>query len=274
MTYYEKIAEARNYVASKIDFIPDIAVILGSGLGKLAEDVENPTIIPYEDIPFWPRSTAPGHAGRLVLGKYHGHNVAVMQGRVHYYEGYLMSEVTFPVRVLAMLGVKVLVPTNASGAIKTEITPGSLVVIEDHINYMGTNPLIGENIDEWGPRFPDMSNGYDKELRNILEAAALRENITLYKGVYIGFTGPTYETPAEIRMARMLGADIVGMSTVPEVIVAAHMGMRVCAVSCAANFAAGIEDKCLTHVEVLDNMYKAADKMCALIAAFINDVKI
>lgn len=274
MTYYEKIAEARNYVASKIDFIPDIAVILGSGLGKLAEDVENPTIIPYEDIPFWPRSTAPGHAGRLVLGKYHGHNVAVMQGRVHYYEGYLMSEVTFPVRVLAMLGVKVLVPTNASGAIKTEITPGSLVVIEDHINYMGTNPLIGENIDEWGPRFPDMSNGYDKELRNILEAAALRENITLYKGVYIGFTGPTYETPAEIRMARMLGADIVGMSTVPEVIVAAHMGMRVCAVSCAANFAAGIEDKCLTHVEVLDNMYKASDKMCALIAAFINDVKI
>ena len=188
MTYYEKIAEARNYVASKIDFIPDIAVILGSGLGKLAEDVENPTIIPYEDIPFWPRSTAPGHAGRLVLGKYHGHNVAVMQGRVHYYEGYLMSEVTFPVRVLAMLGVKVLVPTNASGAIKTEITPGSLVVIEDHINYMGTNPLIGENIDEWGPRFPDMSNGYDKELRNIMETAALRENIQLYKGVYIGFT--------------------------------------------------------------------------------------
>lgn len=274
MLLSEKVAEARKYIAERVNVKPDIAMILGSGLGNLAEEVTNAVIIPYAEIPYWPRSTAPGHAGRLVVGTYNGRNVAVMQGRVHYYEGYTMQEVTFPTRVLGELGVRLLVVTNASGAVNTEIKPGSLVAIEDHINYMGTNPLIGENNDLWGVRFPDMTHAYDGDIRASLKKAADAADIELKNGVYIAFSGPSFETPAEIRMARAVGADIVGMSTVPEVIAANHMGIKICGISCAANYAAGITNNKLTHTEVLETMNAAADRMQKLISEFLLEVEL
>jgi purine-nucleoside phosphorylase len=274
MLYSEKIAEALGYIENKISTQPDVGIILGSGLGKLAEKAEKPVVIPYEDIPYWPRSTAPGHAGKLVLGYIEGRYTAIMQGRVHYYEGYTMKEVTFPTRVLGVMGIKALVATNASGGVNTDIKPGSIVAIKDHINYMGTNPLIGENCDEWGPRFPDMTTAYDNEFRKSLKNAADKEMIDLNEGVYIAFSGPSFETPAEIVIARKLGADLVGMSTVPEVIVANHMGIRVCGISCVANYAAGITENKLTHQEVLDTMDKAGDSICRLIAGFLREMKI
>jgi len=273
MLYSEKIAEAVGYIEKIIKASPDIAVILGSGLGKLAEETEYKVVIPYEDIPYWPRSTAPGHAGKLVFGNIQGRYTAIMQGRVHYYEGYAMKEVTFPLRVLGAMGIKTVVPTNASGAVNTDIKPGTIVAITDHINYMGTNPLIGENCDDFGPRFPDMTSAYDPELRHKLMTAAEKEGIKIDEGVYIAFSGPSFETPAEIRMARILGADLVGMSTVPEVIVANHMGIKVCGISCVANYAAGITKNKLTHQEVLDTMDKASDSICRLIAAFIKEIR-
>lgn len=274
MLLSEKVAEARKYIEERVSVKPDIAMILGSGLGNLAEEVTDSVIIPYSNIPYWPRSTAPGHAGRLIIGRYKGHSVAVMQGRVHYYEGYTMQEVTFPTRVLGELGVRLLIVTNASGAVNTEIKPGSLVAIEDHINYMGINPLIGENNDDWGVRFPDMTHAYDVEMTEALKKVAKSSSIDLRSGVYIAFSGPSFETPAEIRMARTVGADIVGMSTVPEVITANHMGIKVCGISCAANYAAGITNNKLTHTEVLETMNAAADTMQKLISLFIRDIKL
>lgn len=274
MLLSDKVKEAVAYIEKNTASKPDVAVILGSGLGKLAEKVADRHVITYADIPYWPRSTAPGHAGKLVLGNLEGHTVAVMQGRVHYYEGYTMEEVTFPVRVLGSLGIRALIATNASGCINTDIPVGTITVIEDHINYMGTNPLIGENNDEWGPRFPDMTAAYDREFIRDIEKAADSIGVKLAKGVYIAFCGPSFETPAEIRMARVMGADLVGMSTVPEVIAAAHMGIRVCGISCAANYAAGITDKKLSHEEVLDSMNRAADSLCALITAFLKEMRL
>jgi purine-nucleoside phosphorylase len=248
---------------------PRVGIILGSGLGGVADAVEGATVIPYEEIPHWPRSTAIGHAGRLVLGEMEGVPVAVMQGRVHYYEGYSMEEVTFPARVLGELGVGALVATNASGGVNLGYRPGDLAAIYDHINYMGTNPLIGANCEKWGPRFPDMTYAYDREYLELLEDAAADEKIPLRKAVYVAFSGPSYETPAEIRMARAMGADLVGMSTVPEVIVANHMSIRVAAVSCVSNFAAGVKSEKLHHQEVLDAMAHAADSLSGLIRAFL-----
>ena len=211
MLYSEKISEAFIFLSGKTDQKPKRAIILGSGLGSLAESVEDPIVVPYLDIPYWPRSTAPGHAGKLVFGNLEGVPTVIMQGRVHYYEGYSMEEVVFPVRVLGMLGIKSLIVTNASGGINTDIPPGGIVAIQDHINFMGTNPLIGENDDDIGPRFPDMTEAYDREYIQKLEVAAEKENIKINKGTYIAFSGPSFETPAEIRMAEALGADIVGM---------------------------------------------------------------
>jgi len=270
----DKVKEAVAYIEKNTVSKPDVAVILGSGLGKLAEKVTDRHVIAYADIPYWPRSTAPGHAGKLILGNLEGHAAAVMQGRVHYYEGYTMEEVTFPVRVLGSLGIRALIATNASGCINTDIPVGTITVIEDHINYMGTNPLIGENNDEWGPRFPDMTAAYDREFIKDIEKAADSIGVKIAKGVYIAFCGPSFETPAEIRMARVMGADLVGMSTVPEVIAAAHMGIRVCGISCAANYAAGITDKKLSHEEVLDSMNRTADSLCALISAFLKEMRL
>ncbi len=272
MYHWDKVDEALRYIEKRTSLRPQAAIVLGSGLGRVAEQLERPEIIPYEEIPYWPRSTAPGHEGKLLLGYLRGVPVAVMQGRVHYYEGYTMAEVTFPVRVLGQLGVKALVATNASGAVNTDIAPGSIVAIEDHINFMGTNPLIGVNNDNWGTRFPDMTEAYDKEFLRVLERAAAKEGLALRRGVYIAFSGPSFETPAEVRMARALGADIVGMSTVPEVIAANHMGIRVLGLSCAANYGAGITAEKLTHQEVLETMSQAGESVARLIEAFIGEV--
>ncbi|OUO91896.1 purine-nucleoside phosphorylase [Cloacibacillus sp. An23] len=274
MYYWDKVNEALKFIEKKSSVRPEAAVILGSGLGSIAERVDEAEVIPYGEIPYWPHSTAPGHAGRLVLGRLGGKRVAVMQGRVHYYEGYNMQEVTFPTRVLGCLGVRALVATNASGGINADFTPGTIAAIEDHINFMGVNPLAGVNNDEWGVRFPDMSEAYDKKFISVLERAASEENITLKKGVYIAFSGPSFETPAEVRMARILGADMVGMSTVPEVLTANHMGIRVLGISCAANYAAGITSDKLTQEDVLDIMVKCSGGVARLVERFLSEAEL
>ncbi|MDR3279591.1 MAG: purine-nucleoside phosphorylase [Synergistaceae bacterium] len=268
----EKTTETLAAIGRRSSINPRVGIILGSGLGAVADHIENSVAIPYEEIPYWPRTTAVGHAGRLVLGTLEGVPVVAMQGRVHYYEGYSMDEVTFPVRIFGELGVGTLVATNAAGGINLGYRPGDLVAVYDHINHMGTNPLIGTNDEKWGSRFPDMTYAYDREYIEALENAARDEKIVLRKGVYIAFSGPSYETPAEIRMARAMGADLVGMSTVPEVIVANHMGIRVAAISCVANYAAGIKSEKLSHQEVLDGMARAADSMVRLTRAFIRSM--
>lgn len=265
----EKTTEAISAIRRRATLAPRAGIVLGSGLGGVADAIENSVAIPYEEIPYWPRTTAIGHAGRLILGTLEGVPVAVMKGRVHYYEGYTMDEVTFPIRILGQLGIESLIATNASGGVNLDYHPGDLVAITDHINHMGTNPLIGTNDDEWGPRFPDMTYAYDRSYLDLLAEAAAAEGIRLHRGVYIAFTGPSYETPAEIRMSRIMGADVVGMSTVPEVIAANHMGVRVAAISCVANYAAGVIDRKLHHQEVLDGMTQASDSMTRLIRSFL-----
>ena len=263
------VAEAVTAIEGKGALRPRVGIILGSGLGAVADAVSDPVAIPYGEIPNWPPATAIGHAGRLVIGMLEGTPVAVMQGRVHFYEGYGMQEVMFPTRVLGELGIGTLIVTNASGGVNIGYRPGDLVAIYDHINFMGTNPLIGPNEEKWGPRFPDMTYAYDQEYLELMEQAAREEGISLHKGVYMAFTGPCYETPAEIRMVRAMGADVVGMSTVPEVIAANHMSIRTAAVSCVSNFAAGIKAEKLHHQEVLDGMARTADSLARLIRAFL-----
>ena len=235
----------------------EIAIVLGSGLGDYAEVLTDAQVAPYHDIPGFPESTVPGHAGELYTGNLYGRRVMMMRGRFHGYEGYPLSDVTLPIRVMARLGVKALILTNAAGAVNTSFAPGELMLIDDYINFSGQNPLRGENLEAFGPRFPDMSRAYDRELRALALDVAERENITLRQGVYAWFNGPCYETPAEIRMARVLGADAVGMSTVPETIVAVHSGLRVLGVSCLTNMAAGILDQPLSHQEVVETGAKA-----------------
>lgn len=271
MQYAEKVNEALSYIKAKTETLPSAAIVLGSGLGGLAAEIGRAQVIPYADIPYWPRSTVPGHAGQLIMGELAGRSVAAMQGRVHYYEGYTMQEVTFPARVLGLLGVKTFIATNASGAVNASLAAGTIVAIEDHLNLMGTNPLIGQNNDEWGVRFPDMTHPYDEEYIKILERIAAREKLTFARGIYAAMSGPSFETAAEVRMLRSLGADVVGMSTVPEVIVARHMGMKVCGLSCVANAAAGITGDKLTHQEVIDAMNKTESSLCLLIKAFLKE---
>ena len=247
-----QLDEAVGFVGAKTVLRPKIGLVLGSGLGAFAQTLEQATAIPFGEIPHFPVSTAIGHKGELVIGLCGGVPVAVMAGRVHYYEGYTPVQVVFPVRVLGRFGVTTLVLTNAAGTVNADYRPGELMVIEDHINYMGMNPLLGPNDDALGLRFFDMSEAYDPELRQIAEAACAASGVTMRKGVYIAFTGPSYETPAEIRMARTLGADAVGMSTVPEVIAARHMGIRVLGLSCITNMAAGVIKQKLNHLEVLE----------------------
>lgn len=268
----DEISKAYEYLKSKINAVPDTAIILGSGLGGVADVVQDPIVVKYGDIPNWPRTTTPGHEGRLLFGVLEGHEVVIMQGRAHFYEGYTMEKVIFPIRVLGMLGIKTLVVTNASGVVNESIEPGSLVVITDHINNMGENPLRGPNNDALGSRFPDMTYAYDPELLDTLRIAAEAVHIPLQCGVYMAFSGPSFETPAEVRMARILGADIVGMSTVPEVITANHMGIRVCGISCAANYGAGITENRLTHKEVLEAMGKIAEDLRILLSEFLRRV--
>ncbi|WP_432665559.1 purine-nucleoside phosphorylase [Wukongibacter baidiensis] len=264
-----KIKESAEYILSKVNVEPEIGLILGSGLGAIGDQIENPEYFPYNEIPHFPVSTVEGHAGRLVVGTLEGKKVVAMQGRFHYYEGYHMQEVTFPVRVMKLLGVKTLIVTNAAGAVNTAYKPGDLMLINDHLNLAFDNPLIGKNLSEFGTRFPDMSNAYDSNLRDKVKEIASSLNIELREGVYACMTGPTYETPAEIRMVRTMGADAVGMSTVPEVIVAVHSGLKVIGVSCMTNMAAGILDQPLDHSEVMETSAMAREKFISLMKEII-----
>ncbi len=248
---------------------PVLGLILGSGLGAFADSFQNKTVIPFHEIPYFPRSTVPGHSGNLILGDAEGVPAVALQGRVHLYEGYSISAVAYPARVLGVLGIRQLIVTNAAGGINTGFQPGDLMLINDHINLMGTNPLIGENIDELGVRFPDMSEAYDAVLRETAHRVAEGGQVSLREGVYLGLTGPSYETPAEIRMFRSLGADAVGMSTIPEVIVANHMGIRVLGISCITNMAAGILPQKLSHQEVMDTAEMVREKFTSLLRGII-----
>lgn len=239
------------YIKNIINETPEIGIILGSGLGDFGETIENKITISYKDIPDFPVSTVPGHEGCLIFGKVENKNVVAMQGRIHYYEGQGIDKVVYPIKVMAELGINKLLVTNACGGVNTSFKPGDLMLIRDHINFSGQNPLIGPN-DEAGPRFPDMSYAYSKELRDKARAVSNECGINLQEGVYMYFTGPTYETPSEVKLARILGADAVGMSTVPEVIVARHRGIEVLGISCITNMAAGILDQPLNHEEVIE----------------------
>ncbi|MCS7011523.1 MAG: purine-nucleoside phosphorylase [Anaerolineales bacterium] len=251
----EMIDKATQAVKERLERKPRIGIILGSGLGSLAESVQHPVIIPYSEIPGWPTSTVIGHSGRLVIGELEGQDVMVMQGRIHYYEGYTMQQVTLPVRVMQRLGIEILIITNAAGAINPDFVPGDVMLITDHLNLVGMaglNPLIGPNLDEFGPRFPDMSQAYDRELCNIARQVAQRANLVLREGVYVGLSGPSFESPADLRFLRLAGADAVGMSTVPEVIVARHGGTRVLGFSGISNKANLDGNTITTHEEVLE----------------------
>jgi purine-nucleoside phosphorylase len=269
MDEYTKVKEACAAIQKAAAVRPQVAIVLGSGLGAFASEVQAAVEIPYGNIPHWPLSTAIGHAGKLVLGCIERVPVAVMAGRVHFYEGYTLKEVTFPTRVLGSLGVKSLVLTNAAGGIRMDLNQGALVLISDHINLQGGNPLIGPNDDRIGPRFPDMSEAYDRRYREIAKQAAAELGVKLHEGVYAALAGPSYETPAEIRYLRTIGADMVGMSTVPEVIVANHMGIRVMAISCVTNMAAGILDQKISHQEVLETGERVKGQFMSLLKAVV-----
>ena len=254
---------------SKTQLRPKIGLVLGSGLGAFADQLSEAMRIPYAEIPAFPRSTAIGHAGQMVIGKADGVAVAAMQGRVHLYEGYSAAEVAFPTRVLGRMGIRALVLTNAAGGINTEYKQGALVVIRDHINLQGTNPLVGLNDDRFGLRFPDMTHAYAKEYRQIAREEASNLNIPQHEGIYAGLLGPSYETPAEIEYLRRMGADLVGMSTVAEVIAARHMGIKVLAISCVTNMAAGILDQPLSHAEVMETGERVKTTFEALLRALL-----
>jgi purine-nucleoside phosphorylase len=260
---------AIDFIRSKVDLRPQIAVVLGSGLGAFAEVLEERTALHYPEIPDWPTSTAVGHAGQLIFGRIGALNLAVMSGRSHFYEGYSPAQVVFGVRVLRQLGVSTILFTNAAGGINLSYGQGGLVLISDHINLQGFNPLIGPNDDTLGPRFPDMSDAYSAVLRSIAKATAAELGIELAEGVYAAMSGPSYETPAEIRFLRSIGADLVGMSTVPEVIAANHMGMRCLAISCVTNMAAGILPQKIYHEEVLETGRRVRDTLTRLLTALL-----
>ena len=248
---YERAEHAARIIRSRIKFEPRVGVVLGSGLGAFANDFDEAIAIPYQDIPGFGRSTAEGHAGQLVIGKVEQVPILAMQGRLHHYEGYSLEEVTFPIRTFKLLGLKTIILTNASGGINVQFTPGTLMVITDHLNLMGDNPLRGRNDERFGPRFPDMSAVYSPELQEIVMEEAREMTLDVRRGIYAALAGPSYETPSEIHLMRNFGADAVGMSTVPEAIVARHMGLEVLGISCVTNLAAGVTDQLINHEEVM-----------------------
>jgi purine-nucleoside phosphorylase len=266
---FERAGRAADSIFSRTTLRPQIALVLGSGLGAFADEFTDAAKIPYAEIPYFPRSTAIGHAGRLVVGKVGTVSVAGMQGRVHLYEGYSAKEVVFPIRVFARMGVKAVILTNAAGGIKREFTQGRLVVISDHINLQGVNPLTGPNDERFGLRFHDMTGAYDRRFREMTMGEGNRLGMAMDEGVYAALQGPSYETPAEIRYLRTIGADLVGMSTVPEVIAARHSGMRVLGISCVTNAAAGILDQPLNHLEVLETAERVKGQFINLLRAVI-----
>ena len=269
MDYFSLVEDAAEFLLSGHGAAPDIAIVLGSGLGALADRVEGATTLPYAQIPHWPASAVVGHAGTLVLGTLAGRKVAVLSGRAHFYEGHDLRTVTFGVRVLGRLGVRTLVLTNAAGGINTRFQPGTLMVMDDHINLMGSNPLVGPNEDRFGVRFPDMTEVYASRLRALADRAADDAGVSVRHGVYAAVHGPSYETPAEIRFLRTIGADAVGMSTVPEAIVARHMGMEVLGVSCITNPAAGVLPAPLDHDEVMKVARRVSGQFITLLEAVV-----
>ena len=262
---YDKVGEAAAFLTNKLGDVPKAAIILGSGLGAFGESLQNATAMPYTDIPHWPASRVIGHAGTLVAGTAKGRRILALSGRAHFYEGHDMATATFATRVLGRLGVKTLIVTNAAGGINTRFGQGALMLIDDHINFLGTNPLIGPNDERVGRRFPDMSEVYSKRLRGLATETARALGLPIEHGVYIAVTGPSYETPAEIRAFRALGADAVGMSTVPEAICARHMGIEVLGISCISNMAAGILDQQLTEEEVIETTSRVRHSFIALL---------
>ncbi|HTV06148.1 MAG TPA: purine-nucleoside phosphorylase [Acidobacteriaceae bacterium] len=266
---YDQITEAARFIESRTALRPTIGAVLGSGLGGFASQISGPVAIPYSEIPHFPRSTAPGHSGRLFIGTLKGTPIAVMQGRVHGYEGYHAGQIAFPVRVLGQLGVRTLILTNASGGIRTTFHEGQLVLIADHINMTGKNPTMGPNDERLGVRFFDMGDAYSRRLRALARTAAKAEGMTLEEGVYVSVPGPSYETPAEIRAFRTLGADMVGMSTVLETIAARHMGVEVLGISCVTNMAAGVKDQTLTAEEVLETGKRVEGEFARLLTRIV-----
>lgn len=266
---YEKLCKCVQEVKKKIDFQPEVALVLGSGLGEYAREMDVKAVVAYEEIPGFPVSTVAGHQGRFLFGYVKQVPVVAMQGRVHYYEGYLITDVVLPVRLMGFLGAKKLILTNAAGGVNFSFNPGTLMVITDHIASMVPNPLIGPNMEGLGTRFPDMSEIYDRKLREIILQAGRNTGVSLQQGVYMQLTGPSYETPAEIRMCRAMGADAVGMSTACEAVAAHHMGLRVCGISCITNMAAGMSGQPLNHEEVQETADRVAEEFCRLVTGVI-----
>lgn len=267
--YWKQLDTSAYVVRAATPSEPRVAIVLGSGLGALADEVRDPITIPYPQIPYFPVSTAPGHAGRLIVGTFEGQSVVMMAGRVHLYEGYTAARVVFPIRLLSMLGVETLIVTNAAGGVNERFSSGALMLIADHINLTGHNPLVGPNDERFGTRFPDMTEAYAPELRALARRAAADTEVDLEEGIYLGLLGPTYETPAEVRMVRLLGGDAVGMSTVLEVIAANHLGMRVLGVSCITNMAAGMLPQKLDHREVMDTAARVSEEFARLLRAVV-----
>ena len=266
---YEKLCKCVQEVKKRVDFQPEAALVLGSGLGEYAREMDVKAVVPYEEIPGFPVSTVAGHQGRFLFGYVKKVPVVAMQGRVHYYEGYPMTDVVLPVRLMGLLGAKKLILTNAAGGVNFSFNPGTLMVITDHIASMVPNPLIGPNMEELGTRFPDMSEIYDRNLREIILQAGRNTGVSLQQGVYMQLTGPSYETPAEIRMCRAMGADAVGMSTACEAVAARHMGLRICGISCITNMAAGMSGQPLNHKEVQETADRVAEEFCRLVTEAI-----
>lgn len=268
-TILERIESATDYIKSRIGGTPSMGLILGSGLGDFAHSLDEKIVIPFGEIPGFPLPTVEGHAGSLVVGRHQGRLLVALSGRVHYYEGQSQQVITIPVRVMARLGVKTILLTNAAGGVNLNFSQGALMLISDHINYSGQNPLIGSNLESFGPRFPDMSDIYSRTMRDKLKKEARREGIDLEEGVYVMYSGPNYETPAEIRMMRGFGADAVGMSTVPEALVACHAGLNVLGISCITNMAAGVLDQPLDHAEVVATAARVKDRFIRLLSLAI-----
>jgi purine-nucleoside phosphorylase len=272
VTYLQQVDEAVAAVKARAGQVPDVAVVLGSGLGDFANRLTGAVSIPYGDLPHWPASKVIGHEGRLVIGTLGGKRVAALSGRAHFYEGHDLQTVTFAARVIARLGVKALILTNAAGGINKDLKPGTLMVMDDHINLLGSNPLVGPNEDAFGARFPDMSEVYSKRLRGLADAVARDQKLAIGHGVYVALHGPSYETPAEIRFLRAIGADAVGMSTVPEAIVARHMGVEVLGISCITNAAAGVLPQPLNHHEVMEVASQVRGAFAALLEGIIGRI--
>ncbi len=272
MSVLEKLQDTVSYIRSKTSEKPKIGVVLGSGLGSFVKELSVDCTLPYKDIPHFSPPTVEGHSGNLIFGKVSGQSLVILQGRNHFYEGHSMESVVFPTRTLAMLGIETLILTNSAGGFGENMAAGDFMIIEDHINLMGTNPLMGPNVKELGPRFPDMTEAYDKRLIAIMEQLLQKQGIGFHKGVYCGVSGPTYETPSEVRYLKLIGGKAVGMSTVPEAIAANHLGLRVAALSCITNLAAGISAQKLSHNEVTETAARVEQQFSSFLREFISQI--